>query len=65
LLPRQKQPYLERRFGRDPYRIAAVKIKREVSEAVHRYDDARIREFVPILAEKDDRTRLRLAARAA
>jgi hypothetical protein len=55
---------LKRRFGRDPYRISVVTVEQEVSEAVRRYDDARIRDFVPILAEKDARTRLRLAARA-
>lgn len=53
---------LIRRFGRASRPIPATEVEAEMDEAVDRYSGARIRDFVPILAEKDARTALRRRA---
>ena len=53
---------LIRRFDRRTRRIPAKEVESEMSQAVNRCSDARIREFVPILAEKDVRATLRRRA---
>ena len=50
---------LIRRFDRASRPIPAHEVEEEMSEAVTRYADARIRDFVPILAERDARAGLR------
>jgi hypothetical protein len=54
---------LKRRFSTDANRVSIVEIENEVSKAVRQYDDARIRDFVPLLTERDVRAKLALAAR--
>jgi hypothetical protein len=56
---------LIRRFGRAGRPIPAHEVEAEMNTAVSAYSDARIREFVPILAEKDARTVLRRRMLAA
>jgi hypothetical protein len=50
---------LIRRFDRADRSIPADEVKAEMDTAVGRYSDARIRDFVPLLAEKDARAVLR------
>ena len=54
---------LKRRFGSDANRISVADIENEVSHAVRQYDDARIRDFVPLLAERGVRAKLTRADR--
>ena len=44
--------------------IPPNEVQAQVDEAVSRFADARIRDFVPILAEKEARAQLRLQALA-
>jgi hypothetical protein len=53
------------RFGRAVQPISADEVEAEMNTAVSAYADARIREFVPILAEKDARAVLRRRTLAA
>jgi hypothetical protein len=46
---------LIRRFDHGTSPIPAQEIEAQVNEAVSAYADARIRDFVPVLAEKDAR----------
>jgi hypothetical protein len=50
---------LIRRFDRATRPIPADEVQAQVNKAVSNYADARIRDFVPILAEKDARAVLR------
>jgi hypothetical protein len=50
---------LIKRFDRSVRPIPAHVVEAEMNEAVSRYADARIRDFVPVLAEKDARSVLR------
>jgi hypothetical protein len=56
---------LIKRFGRAERPIPASEVETEMDEAVGRYADARIRDFVPVLAEKDARATLRRRVFAA
>ena len=56
---------LVRRFDRAQRPIPATEVEAQMNEAVSTYAGARIREFVPILAEKDARTALRQRVLAA
>jgi hypothetical protein len=56
---------LIRRFDRARRPIPASEIEEQMNEAISAYADARIRDFVPVLAEKDARTALRQRALAA
>jgi hypothetical protein len=56
---------LIRRFDRPSRSIPAQEVQAQMNEAVDRYADARIRDFVPILAEKDARAVLRRRVVAA
>jgi hypothetical protein len=55
---------LTRRFGRADRPVPAHEVAAHMVEAISRYADARIRDFVPILAEKDVRDVLRQRAQA-
>ena len=46
---------LIRRFDQGVSRISASEVEEQVNEAASAYADARIRDFVPVLAEKDAR----------
>lgn len=46
---------LIRRFDHGVARIPATEVEAQVTQAVSAYADARIRDFVPVLAEKDAR----------
>jgi hypothetical protein len=50
---------LIRRFGRANRPIPANEVEAEMNEALRRYSGGRIRDFVPILAEKETRAALR------
>jgi hypothetical protein len=50
---------LVRRFDRTDPPVPASEVESQMDEAVNRYADARIRDFVPILAQKDARAVLR------
>jgi hypothetical protein len=56
---------LIRRFDRANRPIPANEVEAQVNEAINAYADARIRDFVPVLAEKDARAVLRQRALAA
>jgi hypothetical protein len=56
---------LIRRFDRSHRPIPANEVEAQMNEAITAYADARIRDFVPILAEKDARTALRHRVLAA
>jgi hypothetical protein len=56
---------LIRRFDRAHRPIPATEVEEQMNEAISAYADARIRDFVPILAEKDARTVLRQRTLAA
>jgi hypothetical protein len=56
---------LIRRFDRAVRPISADEVEAEMNSAVSSYADARIRDFVPILAEKDARAVLRRRTLAA
>jgi hypothetical protein len=50
---------LVRRFASANRPIPADEVEAEMNAAISRYSHARIRDFVPILAEKDARSALR------
>ena len=56
---------LVRRFDRAKRPIPADEVEAQVNEAISAYADARIRDFVPVLAEKDARAVLRQRTLAA
>jgi hypothetical protein len=56
---------LVRRFDRATQPIPRNEVEAQMNQAVSAYADARIRDFVPILAEKDARTVLRQRSLAA
>jgi hypothetical protein len=56
---------LIRRFDRAQRPIPPNEVEAQMNEAITAYSDARIRDFVPILAEKDARTALRQRVLAA
>jgi uncharacterized protein DUF3562 len=56
---------LIRRFDRANRPIPATEVEAQVNAAISAYADARIRDFVPVLAEKDARAVLRQRALAA
>jgi hypothetical protein len=56
---------LIRRFDRANRPIPANEVEAQMNEAISAYADARIRDFVPVLAEKDARAVLRQRAHAA
>jgi len=56
---------LVRRFDRAKRPIPADEVEAQVNEAISAYADARIRDFVPVLAEKDARAVLRQRLLAA
>jgi hypothetical protein len=50
---------LIRRFDRTDPRVPAHEVQAQMDDAVNRYAGARIRDFVPILAQKDAKAVLR------
>ena len=56
---------LIRRFDRASRPIPANEVEAQMNEAISAYADARIRDFVPVLVEKDARAVLRQRAHAA